>query len=375
MSELFTKQMVYTTKLSGGNNNALKASFDRAKKKEAITVAFLGGSITQWCNGDMEVCFAKKVFLSLEGLLFGKNNDVSTISIKAKEQSKYINAGLNGTTSTFGLIRLENDILKYQPDLVIIDFAVNDWKDQLHKEAFECILRDLLESKKVPGIIILANVMDNGYTCQAYMKELAEYYQIPIVGMADGIIPAIRKKQIKKEDYFADYVHPNEDGHTFIAECVMHCIRSEYERNLDLPYNMPNKPLHGASYQRLRYFMADQLPAKIQGFTLTNEYDVFGSYLKRTTFSRKDSLLFHITCKSFFIVYMECPEMNFGMGYVYVDGVLMEKLNGFNTTAWYNPSIRVIVNGECKEHEIEIKMAPGDEKKDFNILGIAYNIE
>ena len=37
-----------------------------------------------------------------------------------------INSAVGGTGSDFGLARLERDVLRYRPDLVVIEFAVND---------------------------------------------------------------------------------------------------------------------------------------------------------------------------------------------------------------------------------------------------------
>lgn len=41
-------------------------------------------------------------------------------------QEKLINAGIPGNTSTDGLERLERNVLKYQPDIVVIFFGAND---------------------------------------------------------------------------------------------------------------------------------------------------------------------------------------------------------------------------------------------------------
>jgi hypothetical protein len=37
-----------------------------------------------------------------------------------------INAAVGGTGSDFGVFRLEDDVLKFHPDLVMVEFAVND---------------------------------------------------------------------------------------------------------------------------------------------------------------------------------------------------------------------------------------------------------
>lgn len=37
-----------------------------------------------------------------------------------------MNAGLSGTPSKLGILRLDRDVLAYEPDICFIEFAVND---------------------------------------------------------------------------------------------------------------------------------------------------------------------------------------------------------------------------------------------------------
>src|SRR5438309_8062966 len=44
-----------------------------------------------------------------------------------------INAAIGGTGSDLGVFRLQHDVLEHQPDLLFIEFALNDDEAQLHQ--------------------------------------------------------------------------------------------------------------------------------------------------------------------------------------------------------------------------------------------------
>lgn len=77
---------------------------------ESVTVAFLGGSITQ---NSAERGFAKLVPQWIESKFPG-------VRVTA------VNAGMGGTDSEWGAKRLDRDVLEAKPDVVFVEFAVND---------------------------------------------------------------------------------------------------------------------------------------------------------------------------------------------------------------------------------------------------------
>ena len=95
-----------------GNWYAIQQVMERAARGEEITVGVLGGSITQGCLASkQENCYASRVYQWWSSH-FPKVN--------------FINAGIGGTTSQFGVARVEEDLLRFQPDLVFVEFSVND---------------------------------------------------------------------------------------------------------------------------------------------------------------------------------------------------------------------------------------------------------
>lgn len=82
----------------------------KLERGENLTVVFIGGSITR---GGGESGYVRTV----EKWLREKWPN-SAINV--------INAGISGTDSNFGAKRYDRDVLIHEPDLVLIEFAVND---------------------------------------------------------------------------------------------------------------------------------------------------------------------------------------------------------------------------------------------------------
>lgn len=69
----------------------------------------------------------------------------------------YVNGGIGGTTSHYGVSRAVTDVLMYQPDFVVVDFSVNDEPDKFFQETYEGVIRKLLQWKSEPAVVILNN--------------------------------------------------------------------------------------------------------------------------------------------------------------------------------------------------------------------------
>lgn len=53
-----------------------------------------------------------------------------------------------------------------------------------------------------------------------------------------------------------------------------------------------------------------------------------------------------------------------------VDDEIVGRLSGYRTFGWNNPS--VFSGDTCQEHMVDIRMAKGDETKDFVLLALGY---
>ena len=104
----------------------LPATAAKLDAGEPVTIAYFGGSITEqngWRIQSAELL--KKLY--------------------PKAAIRSINAAIGGTGSDLGAFRLAHDVLRHKPDLVFIEFAVNDAgaKDDRVRKAVEGIVRQI----------------------------------------------------------------------------------------------------------------------------------------------------------------------------------------------------------------------------------------
>jgi len=98
------REMIKKSLMSTGNNKRLKAAIERAKRGEPVTIAYIGGSITQGA-GAVPIhshCYAYRSY-DLFKQMFAPQDGSSIRLIKA---------GLGGTPSELGVVRYDRDVLK-----------------------------------------------------------------------------------------------------------------------------------------------------------------------------------------------------------------------------------------------------------------------
>ncbi len=160
-----------------------------------------------------------------------------------------INAAIGGTGSDLGVFRLQHDVLDFQPDLVFVEFAVNDGgaaREQIHR-AMEGIVRQTWRTFPECDICFVYTIAGNMLETQQAgklprsieaMEELATHYNIPSINF--GLEVARLEKEGKlvfkapkptndvqraaladKMIFSSDAVHPHADtGHELYRQAV-----------------------------------------------------------------------------------------------------------------------------------------------------------
>ena len=103
-----------------------------------------------------------------------------------------IHAAIGGTGSDLGVFRLEQDALRHKPDLLLVEFAVNDGgapPERIH-QAMEGIIRQTWKANPEMDICFvytlslpMLDLMKAGkcWRSASAMEELADFYQIPSI--------------------------------------------------------------------------------------------------------------------------------------------------------------------------------------------------
>ena len=205
-----------------GNHDRLLSVMERADKGDKITVAFLGGSITEGSvASDDKNCYA---YLTYRWWC----------STFPDARIQYVNAGIGGTPSLLGVGRCNEDILDYEPDVVYIEFSVNDVDLPNVSEIYEGLLRKVLYSKSNPAVVVINNGFYNdGRTVQDVHNKLASYYGIPAISIVDTLVACTLDGRIPIRDITPDDLHPNDRGHILLAGVIRYVQDKIYNEYLD----------------------------------------------------------------------------------------------------------------------------------------------
>ena len=131
-----------------------------------------------------------------------------------------VNLGVSGDTSAMGLARID-EIKKYSPYMVLIEFSANDFFRKIPKEATEQNLKEIVRQVQEMGAIAVLVDTGGAYPMEAYtkiQKQIAkEYNALFVPAIMDGIY---NKKALK-----SDQIHPNNKGYEIVATKVKKVIK------------------------------------------------------------------------------------------------------------------------------------------------------
>ncbi len=364
-SDEYRAEIVNRSLLTAGNTSRMKSVLSRAQNGEEITAAYIGGSITEGLTAGADKCWAR---LSYEWLC----------DRLPEAKINFVNAGMSGTPSTLGAIRVERDVIEPygDPDIVFIEFAVNDGQDALSQNAYESLVRRMLSLKEDTAVVLLFTVLKNGYSCEtAHMKPIGEYYGLPMISVGTALNEEFESGRTPWEKYSDDESHPNEWGHVLVKDFVANYFETVLAAPDEKAAEIPAGPLYGADYTNLHLLDRTNLtPVSIgeyDGETATITQFPNGWTRKR---AENKGIEFEITCKDLFVIYHCNKPKTYGTADVYIDGELSASVNSSDEAGWSNPVAQLIYSGtEVKTHTVSFKMAEGHEESYFGILGFGYS--
>ena len=192
-----------------------------------VRVAYLGGSITAadgWRVGTRE--FLRRTY--------------------PKAQVAEIFAAVSGTPSTLGVARLQRDVLDHRPDLLFVEFAVNDGRVEPARieRALEGIVRKTwaqLPRCDIVFVYTISKRMLPDYSAgrlnrsAAAMERVAEYYGVPAIAFGFEVSRRVSSgawvfqadQKLGEKDrqgrmiFSHDGVHPLAAGHALYTDVVV----------------------------------------------------------------------------------------------------------------------------------------------------------
>lgn len=352
-----------------GYVNKMKDVLLKAENGEHVTVAYIGGSITEGYTVNSDKCYAFQTY----------RHFVTTYG--EPENCSYVNAGLSGTPSILGAFRLERDVLSHDPDIVFIEFAVNDGTDIKYQTAFEGLIRSIYEHDPDTAIVLLFSRTEDGYTAQSNMKMIGDYYDLPMISYADGITYMFDNDQLTWKEFSNDQSHPNADGHAIVSDMIVYYLQQVTSTaRSDEEYEYPDA-MFGETYVDCHIVEGDALnPESLGSWTEGSNINTFRN---GWTFSgdseNNEPAVFKVKGKTLYMLFKE-NSVGSGMATAKVtvtapDGTSEEKLiNAETSGGWGDPTVGVIKTGdEEQEYTVSVEIEKGFEDKEFQILGFGYN--
>lgn len=356
------EKMVDRSLLSVGDMTRMSDVFQKAQNGEDITVAYIGGSITEGYNAGTTEFYAK----TCTDLLQGYFPDITVTGV---------NAGISGTPSLLGNLRLERDVLSADPDIVFVEFAVNDGQEADYKNAYESLVRTLLTQEKDIAVVLLFTVLDSGYTCQEHMSKIGANYDLPMISVHDSVYEEIEAGRMTWQDYSNDQSHPNAYGH----KCITNFVDNYYQKVLpvvaenvgEVSKELPD-PVFSAKYMNMHYMDSATMDGvELDGF---EQYDTHGSFHNGWMYRGTDggSMKFTVDCSVLEMVFKANNSDKYGTADIYVDGEKVKSVVSNMSDGWNNPVTAYLIdNDSSAEHTVEIRMEGGVTQA-FFVMAFGY---
>ena len=330
------------------------------ENKEKINVVYFGGSITQGAvasNHNNSYAGLTAAWLKEK---FGHN------------KVNYINKAVGGTSSVYGLLRLQRDVIANKPDLLFVEFAVNDSGFDSSKYV-ESIIRTLNCLEELPYVIFLYTTNNEYSTSIENFKRIAEHYNIPQINLKNALKEHLCHKDPIECGYFADSVHPFDKGHKFYADKIIECLsKEEYYKKPTLT----KEPLNSETFELTAEFISSQ-NASLNGKWEKgiNCEPVIGEteYLVAT---KKDSSL-EITFEGNIFAIEHGLHKNGGKYKIFIDDDFLTECNSFYKDFESNQLVLAYSNFELenKKHSVKIITSQDDKQVLIYNLIIGRKIE
>ncbi len=198
------------------NNTAHKL-----KKDKKLRVAYFGGSITEGAGSSdpTKTCYRAMTTAWLRE----KYPDAEVTEIYA---------AIGGTGTSFGIFRQRQDVISKSPDLIFIEFAVNDFGDSYERvlPQMESMLRQIRRELPMADVVVLISTalmviehVEAGGSFEsrdAHVKA-AGYYGVPVVDFGKVLYERVRAEGVPYSAYAPDELHPGDNGYAVMTEYLL----------------------------------------------------------------------------------------------------------------------------------------------------------
>ena len=335
-----TSVMLERALVTQGNRTRIANVMRRALKGEEITIGYIGGSVTE---GAYASDYNKTSYAGLSFAWWQKTFP--------KAKFNFVKAGFGGTSSLFGVHRVQEDLLKHNPDFVIVEFGVNDCDHSFQIEAYANLLHRILTHSSQPAVMQLYVMNEDGSNRQSWQTPIGNHYDLPQISYRDAVYPEVKNGTFAWGEIGVDWVHPTNQGHAMIAELLIAYLTKTYQDLDQISTSVPAvaKPYVEYVYGAATYLHKGNLtPLNMSGFKVVSH--------KNTSWftGGKGSITFEFTGKRCILALPASYYENDWDVSIRIDGGAVVSMNGplFSGGAFAN--VLVFDEDEVGKHTIEI---------------------
>lgn len=297
------------------------------RAKDELRIAFLGGSLSKGEMVKKELCFVSLFEKQIADVL-GGDKEVSIL--------RY---GESGTLSANGLFKV-GKLIEDKPDLVFVDYAMNDPGDRYLWETTEGILYQLCQAGC--GVVVLLFCNDRGQCTRGAMERAANHYHLPVYDIGKMIYSRIGNGGLTWQKYAQDYVHPTEYGHELIAGYLLALFEPVKDMGDGGPEEnvLPKEPAFEGAFRKMRLL---DLTGQMQS-------------------AKKGEIVFsgEIEATMILMEFWQCNEPNEAGAVIYLDDRKAATADAYASMAWGNPVSRYIGgDGSRRKHQLTISLLQG----------------
>jgi lysophospholipase L1-like esterase len=249
--------------------NTFAAFDERAKKGDQLSVVFFGGSLT-W--GAQATDPMRTSYRALVSARLQKNYPTAHF--------EFWDASIGGVGSQLGAFRLERDVLAHKPDLVFLEFTINDGPytppDQDRLASYESLVRRMVQAG-VPVVQIILpakkDVLPNppARPLDAKHKEIAQAYGLAMADVVSWVKARVAEGKATPDQLWdapPDVTHPGDAGYALYAEAVWNALQQAIVQNTQC--QIPPTMLNADTYMTINRFKPASLEKLPEGWRVGN---------------------------------------------------------------------------------------------------------
>jgi len=197
----------------------LTHTYNRLKNDKELNIVYFGGSVTAG-YGSTNAAYSWR---GLSMKWFSEKFPDANIN--------FINTAIGESGTYLGTFRVKQDVINQNPDLLFIEYAINDTykgssKDQAALQ-YETIVREVRTALPNCDIVTLlvtdkerSKSLPELYPTAAGHEKIAKAYNIPTINVGAALVDSLKNPDKEWSKYFIDTVHPSDAGYKKYYDCL-----------------------------------------------------------------------------------------------------------------------------------------------------------